>query len=265
MVDAPNPPAHPNPSSTLPLLLHRPRPWRIAHRGAPTFAPENTLPSFAKALEFGVDLIELDVQMTRDGHIVVLHDATVDRTTDGHGPVASLTLAEVQRLDAGAHFGENYRGTRIPTLAEVLDLCRGRAGLNIELKSSYLQQPGFEEAVLQVIEASHFDQPLLFSSFEHYALRRMAQLAPAIPRGVLYTANPGPAAWQAMTEFAQAQFLHPLELFISPELIALAHTADLGVIAWTVDDPHRLQTLADWGVDGLISNRPDRLAAVRQV
>src|SRR5690606_11528357 len=117
-----------------------------AHRGASAYAPENTMAAFEMALEMGADGIELDVQMSRDGHLVVIHDPTLERTTDGSGLVAQYTLAELRRVDAGAWFDERFRGQRIPTLAEVFELVRGKALLNVELKVMPVRYPGIEEA-----------------------------------------------------------------------------------------------------------------------
>ncbi len=142
----------------------------IAHRGASGEFPENTLPAFAAAIEAGAQMCELDVQLTRDGAAVVIHDETVDRTTNGTGAVAAMSLAEIRRLDAGVKFGARFAGTRIPTLEEVLTLVRGRCALNVELKSA-----GVEREVCRLLRAHEaLSSTTIVSSFDWDALARGA-------------------------------------------------------------------------------------------
>ena len=148
------------------------------HRGAAGLEPENTIRSFQRALALGVDQVELDVHLTHDRELVVIHDETLDRTTNGRGPVHAVTLAEIQTLDAG-------KGERVPTLQEVIDVVKGRAVLQIELKGL-----GVEEAVVQAVEANQMVDAVVVTSFRHYMVRRMKALNPRVSTGVLFRCLP---------------------------------------------------------------------------
>src|SRR5262245_39778718 len=142
----------------------------IAHRGASSYAPENTMAAFDLALQMGACHLELDVHLTRDDHLIVIHDDTVDRTTSGTGPVATQTLAALQTLDAGAWFGEAFAGARIPTLADVLTRYQGRAHLHIELKGHTVHLP---QRTVDLVRAHGMAQHVTFTSFQHTHLRTM--------------------------------------------------------------------------------------------
>ena len=231
------------------------RPLIIAHRGASGEFPENTLPAFAGAIEAGAQMCELDVQLTKDGVAVVIHDETVDRTTDGAGPVAAMTLAEVRRLDAGAKFGAAFAGTRIPTLEEVLKLVHGRCPLNVELKS-----PGVEREVCCLLHAHNRISDTIVSSFDWDALTAARHLESALGLGVLAEAKP-----EAMFETAlrlHAASVNPRFDLVTPPLVERAHRAGLKILVWTVDNVTDIKRLAALGVDGIMTNYPGRLAAL---
>ncbi len=224
----------------------------IAHRGASRYAPENTLASFRLALEHGAPAIECDVQRTRDGHLVVLHDQTVDRTTDGHGAVADHTLEELRRLDAGGWFGPEFAGERIPALEEVLDLVRGRALLKLEIKNGPTFYEGIEAQVLDALRRRELEEDVLVISFDHLSLRTARALAPRVATGVLYAARlvDGPAAARA----AGADALCVQWSFATEDVVAQAHGAGLGLFVWTVDDEATARRCLARGVDGITSN-----------
>ena len=146
----------------------------IAHRGASGYAPENTMAAFEKAVDMKADYFELDVQMTKDGKLVVIHDTSVDRTTDGSGMVKDLTLEEIHNLDAGSWFGEEFANERIPTLGEVLDEFRGKSGILIEIKSPSLY-PGIEEKIAAELSARNLDKPnnnkIIVQSFDQESVQ----------------------------------------------------------------------------------------------
>ncbi len=218
------------------------------HRGAAKLEPENTLLSIQKAIDLGVDQVEIDVHLTCDQHLVVIHDTTVDRTTDGQGAVAAFTLAEVKQLDAG-------KGERIPTLQEVMDLVRGKVILQIELKG-----PGTAAPVIQAIKQNSLENGVLLTSFVHDRLREARQLNPALRLGALWGEPPPDACEQAIDMGAEA--IHIQHLNIDPHLVEKAHAHGLKIRAWNPDTVEEIQRAIDLGVDAIGSNRPDLLIAV---
>ena len=170
------------------------------HRGAAKLEPENTLLSIQKAIDLGVDQIEIDVHLTCDQHLVVIHDTTVDRTTDGQGAVADFTLAEVKQLDAG-------KGERIPTLQEVIDLVRGKVILQIELKG-----PNTAEPVIQAVEQNSLENGVLLTSFVHDRLREARQINPNLRLGALWAVPPPDACEQAIDMGAEAIHIQHLNI-----------------------------------------------------
>lgn len=242
-------------------------PLVIAHRGDSAQRPENTLASFESALALGAEFLELDVQLTRDGHAVVLHDGTLDRTTDGHGPVAAVTLAQLRQLSAGyaQRFGASYAAERVPTLAEVLALARGRARVMIEVKKESVSELGqaLEAKVLEVVRDGRMAADVVLVSFERRALTRFRTLAPEIRRGHLfYRATPEEVVGGARE--VATDVVMPEKGMLSDELVAACRLADLKLATWVVDDPAELSSLARFGLYGIGSNRPGPLlAAIR--
>jgi glycerophosphoryl diester phosphodiesterase len=228
----------------------------IAHRGASKAFPENTLSAFRAAAAAGAEMCELDVHLTRDGAVAVIHDDVVDRTTDGRGYVAEMTLAELKRLDAGACFkGPPIKGERIPTLDEVFDAVGARCGLNIELKSE-----GLERKVIGIIRAHGAIATAMASSFEWEWLRTVKTLDADIRLGLLAEANPADLVTSAAAMRAYA--INPRSDMVNAALCEAAHGRGLKVLTWTVDDEAAMRALIKMGVDGIMTNRPERLAAV---
>lgn len=232
-----------------------------AHRGASGVRPENTMAAFRKAVEMGATGIETDVQMSRDGVLVLCHDEKLDRTTNGSGLLAQMTWAQLQALDAGSWFGPEYAGERIPTLEQLLQLV-AEAGitLNIEIKSGVVLYPGIEAKAIELVRAHNLSEKVIFSSFNHYSLVDCKRLAPEIRTGILYM-----EALVDPWEYAKhigANALHPLYYGVIPELVAGAHAAGVAVNPWTVDDPKTIAALLQSGVDGIITNHPDRVLEV---
>ncbi|HHW48137.1 MAG TPA: glycerophosphodiester phosphodiesterase, partial [Clostridiaceae bacterium] len=163
------------------------KPVVIAHRGAPKHAPENTIAAFRKALELGAEGIELDVHLSADGHLVVIHDEKVDRTSDGKGLVKEKTLEELKALDFGSWFSKEFKGETIPTLDEVLELLKSWTGIiNIEIKGGSVFYPNIEEKVVRKIEKLKIEEKIIISSFNHYSLVEIKKLNPKIKTGILY-------------------------------------------------------------------------------
>lgn len=233
----------------------------MAHRGWSAVAPENTLPAFAAALELGADGVELDVQLSSDGQVVVLHDERLERTSNGQGLVGEHSLAELRQLDAGSWFSDQFRQVRIPLLAEVLELCRPvRCGLNIELKNGLVHYPGLEERVLQLI--ADYPGPVVISSFNHRSLQRVHQLNSDLELGVLYVEHLFQPWVYARSCGSRA--LHPYFPTVDEELVSACRNTGLRLRPWTVDEPTVQQRLLAWGVDAIITNHPDRLLRLRE-
>ncbi len=235
----------------------------IAHRGASDVAPANTLAAFEKAVELGADGIEFDVHLSADGVPVVIHDFSVDGTTDGSGRVAEMTIAQLERLDAGSCFDSAFAGERIPTLEAVLEAMGGRLLLNIELKSTSLRDNGLEQTVIAQVERHGLGASVLFSSFNPFSLRRAKRIAPHIPVGLLYAPGlplPLRRAWLAPLFPHEAR--HPEHTMVDAHYMAWARRRNYRVNTWTVDDPAEMHRLIGLGVDGIITNVPDVLRSV---
>lgn len=235
---------------------------RIAHRGAAGTRPELTRPAFERALELGVDMIELDVQLTSDGELVVLHDRALGRTVAGSGPVRACTLAELQRLDAGVWFAPTWAGAQVPSLDEVLALTAGRAELNVEIKSPAPDWDATAAALLDLLERHGRLGRTIISSFERGALDAVRQRSAAARLGVLWHTAELEPMWAAAAALA-AVAVHPHWALVDAEVVTQARAAGRQVIVWTVNDPDAIAALAGLGVDGIISDFPERLAALR--
>lgn len=231
--------------------LTAPRPLIIGHRGASADAPENSLQAFALAMNQGADGFELDVQLSADGVPIILHDDTLDRTTDGHGPAATLAAAELRRLTLG-------NGEGVPTLDDLFTLL-GRAPLyNVELKISGTADRGLEAAVAACIAAHDLARRVLVSSFSLAAVRRAARvMPPGVALGLLRERR----ATRLACRLLGVQADHPHHTLIDAEVMAWAATNGYRVHAWTVDDPAEAHRLLALGVHGLITNSPGRLRA----
>lgn len=235
-----------------------PRPLVVAHRGASRIAPENTLAGFRAAVELGADAIELDVQRCADGHLVILHDLTLERTTDGFGPVAARSLSELKRLDAGRWFGTRFAGERIPTLEEALEAIPRNVVLFVELKLPAPPEPAPEGIELQLAGALGRAGRLgtcVISSFDAACLARAKAAMPEACCGFLFA---GDGERQLSTALSlPADAVHPHWTLVSEALLDAAHRHGLAVAAWTVDDPDGIARLARAGVDAIITNCPD--------
>lgn len=230
-----------------------------AHRGASGYCPENTMISFKKGLELGATGIETDVQRTKDGKLVLIHDESVERTTGQQGEIKDLTYDEISRLDAGSWFGSAFAGERIPLLDELLDWAAPtELILNLELKNNMEAYTGMEEQVIAAIQQRGLSARTIISSFNHYSLVTCKQLAPDIRTGILYGDNLY-HPW-AYAQSVGAEALHPYHLFLTEEIVqqAAAH----GVISnpFTINEPERMHKLIQMGVAGIITDYPDRLA-----
>jgi glycerophosphoryl diester phosphodiesterase len=233
----------------------QPGPYVIGHRGASGYAPENTMVSFERALALRVDAIELDIHPTSDGKLVVIHDPTLDRTTNGHGLVRAHTYAQIQALDAGSWFDPSFANERVPLLDEVLDWARGRTKVVIEIKQGPIFYPNVETLLLAVLDRTQMRSEVLVISFDHYSVRRVKELAPDMVTGVLYAArtiNP-----VMLARDAAADALLPYWALLTEEEVAAAHAADLLVAPWGGPEQDYRFILAT-GVDAVAADFPDR-------
>lgn len=230
---------------------------RIGHRGASGTHPENTLAAFRRAVELGCQGVEFDVHRTADGELVVMHDAFVDRTTDGSGIIMAMTLDQMKALDAGVKKGAQFKGERVPTLRELIRETPKELLLFCELKAGSVHYPGIEQELLALIEAEGAAPRFQISSFDHQALRRIHQLAPSMPLGMLTSCNHIDPVGMAKAIGATA--IHPTWEWVTEALVNEAHAAGLDVNTWVVDLPPFIEMMKSYGVDGIMSNYPDRV------
>ena len=241
------------------------RPLNFAHRGASYHAPENTLAAFLLAAEMGAEGIELDVQLSKDGRLVVIHDFVLETTTDGTGPVREQTLTELRKLDAGLRFDLAYAGQRIPTLQEAIDAVGHRLLLNIELKTSSWRDDGLARAVVQSIEDNDLLDRTVVSSFNPLALYRVNKLNRSISTGLLYDPDlPLPLRSPWTRHLLKLDAMHPHHSLVDERYVEWASQRGYRVHTWTVDDPDRMLGLIRQGVDLIITNRPDVLRQTLQ-
>ena len=217
---------------------------RIGHRGARAYAPENTLTSFKKAIEIGVDAVELDVRKTKDNQLVVIHDADVKRTTNGEGLVGELTLKEIKDFDAGD-------GEKIPTLEETLDFLDKKVKVFVELKEA-----GIEDQVLSIVHGKGLEKNVVIVSFLEDALKKVRELNKDIETGLIYAKHKNPL--KTALEL-KANYLLALYRFTHTANVEKAHECGLKVVVWTINNPEEAEEYAKKGVDGIASDKPDIL------
>ncbi len=228
----------------------------IAHRGASGYAPENTLGAFRRAVALGVTFIETDLQLTRDAHFVALHDETVNRTTNGQGSVQHMTLAEVRRLDAGSWFGSEFMGERVPTLQDIVEFSgKHDVVFYLELKPSGFW--GGEHALISALRESGAIQRTVIISFDPVILEGLRKIEPTLMTGLLFDGQLDDPFGKAL-EIGARQLAVKGNL-ITPNLLIEAHKRDLQVVCWTINNPAHMRLLAAAGVDGIMSDYPDRL------
>lgn len=235
----------------------------IAHRGANRFAPQNTIHAFRKAIEQRSDGVETDVHLTKDGHLVLCHDPSVNRTSDGRGRISDLLLSELREFDFGGWFGSRFRDTRIPTFDEFLRMIKDSALplMDIELKPQR-NRAGFVKSVLDKVAEYGLTDKLFVSSFDPTLLAEVKQLNPAVKTGFLY---PGIGELRRskslsplkVAELFQIDYLLPHRLFATEGLIKRAHRAGRRVGVWTVNQLDTVEKLIRWGADGIITDMPD--------
>jgi len=241
------------------------------HRGAAGLAPENTLAAFRKAIELGVDALEMDLHVTRDGELVVIHDETMDRTTDGRGNIADLSLEEIKLRDAGGKFASAFRGERVPTLREVIEVVKasGKARIRLDLEIKFGEgQEGkpddFEQRVLGVLRQTDFVARVNIISFHHPCLAKIRALERKIRTGLLVGGRQAPKDPVALIRQYQADYYSPGFRLVRAETVAALHRAGIPIVPWTVNEQTEMRRLMAVGIgtlagDGMVTDFPDRL------
>ncbi|MEK8131050.1 glycerophosphodiester phosphodiesterase family protein [Paenibacillus filicis] len=242
----------PDLSHTTPLI--------IGHRGAAGEAPENTLASFQLALTHGANALELDINESADGALIVCHDHTVDRTTDGSGYIHQLTALEIGRLDAGSWFGESFAGERVPLLADVFAAIPADIMINVEVKCAYSPRLSAELQRL-LSEFGRLDTAVI-SSFSHKTLYRLKQDRPELRVGLLYVGDFIDHSRLAELSGMEVYSLHPYYLSMDADDVAQAVSQGLQVYPYTINEPEQLQRAVEAGFSGIITDYPARLREI---
>ena len=246
------------------MLTSLPQPVIFAHRGASAHAPENTIAAFELALAQNADAIELDVHLSSDGHVIVIHDSTVDRTTGSHGRVKDLSLAQLRSLDAGSFFSEKYRGEKIPTLDEVFEAVGKRTFINVELKNYSTPRDQLVETVCMLVKKFNLQKHVMFSSFFASNLSKACLYLPEVPRGLLALHGwLGGWARSFGFMFGKYQALHPYLTDVTPQQVQRVHRLQRRIYVWTVNKAEDMSRLFRWGVDAIFTDDPQLAVQVR--
>ena len=248
-------------------------PLVVAHRGGAALMPENTLAAFEHALKLGVDQLETDTHLSKDGEVIIMHDPNVATTTNGSGLISELTLAELKKLNAAA---KNAKGgvtqQEIPTLAQALDLAKAKAGIQIEIKvnAGGARYPGIEKKVIDLVNARGMTNDVIIISFDFPTLKEIKQIDSRIKTGALVNAQWFGARMLAspeqivaeIIETTGADFFMPVSTTVTEVLVRAVHARGLKIGTWTVNTAGEMKRLAEWGVDGITTNSPDELKKV---
>jgi glycerophosphoryl diester phosphodiesterase len=235
-------------------------PWIIAHRGFKKKYPENTLAAFQAAMDAGVPMIELDVTLSRDRKLIVIHDATLERTTNGHGPIHDYTLEELKQLDAGSWFHPDFAGQRLPELAEVLELVDGRVITNIEIKP-HAYEPhhppdAIENLVVDLAKKKNLQDSILISSFDSNVLEQIS-LMEAPPQIALISKSPLERSTVEICKHLNTYSWHPNQQIVTPRQVRKCHAAGIRVFPYKVDTPEDCARMIGLKVDGFITDDPE--------
>jgi glycerophosphoryl diester phosphodiesterase len=235
----------------------------IAHRGASAYYPENTLAAFEGAIKLGADMVELDVQLSRDGEVVVFHDEKINRCTDSRGVVSSLSLVELKRLDAGGWFDKKFKGEKIPTLKEVLNICRDKIAVNIEIKTEAVTDKvagGIEEKCLKIVEQSSMKNHIIFSSFDPRAIKHLREINHSAAVAVLFEKKYYDKKLPAkIVSLFDADCFNCSHKELKAKWLENLKENNISVNVYTVDDEKNQRRLLKAGVEGIFTNKPDIL------
>ena len=232
----------------------------FGHRGVPDQTPENTIASFQKSVDLGLDGIELDARMCKSGELVVFHDDKVDKITDGSGLVADLSFDEIRQLDAGTHFAEEFKAERIPTLEEALEVLGGKMIVNIELKSKSIRDDGLETKVVPLVEKMGLQSSVILSAFNPFSVHRVRKINPDLKRALLFADDQPIHLRQAWGSYlVSLDGLHPRYPLVTDKLMKRAKANNWFVCTWTVDDEAEARRVFDAGVTIAITNHPESI------
>jgi glycerophosphoryl diester phosphodiesterase len=235
-----------------------------AHRGASGYYPENTMLAFQKAIEMGCEGIETDVQLTKDGVLVICHDELLDRTTDGKGLIAETDYEDIAKLDAARLWGGKFKDVKVPTLEELLAYVKDKnIMINLELKNSIIDYKNLEQLVIDMIYKYDIKDKVIISSFNHYSILRCKAIDNTLKLGLLYDCciyEPGKYASELGVDA-----VHPSFYSLNEEVVKEIKSRNLMINAWTVNDEKYMHLLAKLSIDGIITNYPDRLKKVLEV
>jgi glycerophosphoryl diester phosphodiesterase len=234
-------------------------PWVVAHRGASGHAPENTFAAFERAVQLGATFIETDLQLTRDGRFVAIHDSTVERTTNGSGAVHDFTLEELRRVDAGLWFDREFMGERVPTLEEILEFSR-KSDVVFYLELKYDWAWGMDHALAAALRKSENTARTIILSFNPSMLAPLRRLDPSIMTGMLVEESGREIVKEAIDIGARQLCLRSDR--VTQELVEQAHREDLQVVTWTVNDKEQMHAMISAEVEGIMTDFPDRLLTV---
>jgi glycerophosphoryl diester phosphodiesterase len=232
----------------------------FGHRGVPDQTPENTLASFQKAVDLGLDGIELDARLCKTGELVVFHDDRLDKITDGAGLIAEMPFAYIRQLDAGSHFDRSFHAEKIPTLEEALEVLGNKMIVNIELKSKSIRDDGLEAKVIPLVEKMGLESSVIFSSFNPFSVRRTRKINPKLTVALLFAEDQPIHLRQAWGSYVvELSGLHPRYPLVNEKLMERAATNKWFVCTWTVDKAGEVGRMFEAGVDIVITNHPERI------
>lgn len=232
-----------------------------AHRGASGYYPENTISSFEGAIKQNADGIELDVHLSKDGYLIVCHDETLNRTTNGKGFIKQYDLYELKQLDAGSWYDKKFKGEKIPLLEEVIDLIKGtKMELNIELKAGSIFYPVIEEKVLKMVDKYGIKKQVIISSFDHYSLVKIKDLDKDIKTGILYME----ALYKPLdyVKTTKANALHPNYITLTKDIVDEAKAIGIDVNPYTINNEEHVRMIKPMNVNAIITNYPDKVKAI---
>lgn len=234
----------------------------LGHRGVRGHAPENTLVSFARAAQYHANMAELDIHLSLDRELIVMHDPLVDRTTNGTGLICEKTLKEIKELDAGSWYGPEFKGETVPTLQEVIDLLKGRLPINIEVKGNgTVLYPGIIDLMIETIEKNNLADSVVISSFHKDYVLEVRKKAPYLQAALLYS-KPIVNAWEEAAEYGY--HLHAKYTLVDEQLVGKAHESGLVVRAWNPNEAEDMRAMIALGVDGIATDYPEVLYDILQ-
>ncbi len=238
----------------------------IAHRGGANLAPENTLIAFKNAINLNVDMIEIDVHLSKDGQVVVIHDEKIDRTTNGKGIIKDMSITEIKKYDAGRWFGDKFKGEKIPTLDEVMETINVKVKLLIEIKNGDELYPGLEKKVVEIINKYKAKNWVIVQSFNENTVLRVKMMDNEIKTFYLLGRNFDEFYSNTLNKIKignkfvkKYDGVAPHFSMLDSAKVKIFHKAGFKVFTWTVDDPEDMKKIANINVDGIITNSPDKL------